>query len=331
MIPASISEYLERNHAQYSVLSHSKAYTARQEAAAAHVPANEWAKTVVCFADDEPVLAVVPAPCAVDLKRLRNTVHAHSIRLGKEPEFAALYRDCEVGAMPPLGPLYGQRVYVDERLAADPEIVFSAGSHQEAIRMPYREFERLAQPTLAQFASGPSIASMRRPTIVTDTVCGARIEENRAAGWSQLRGETYYFCSQSCKMEFDDNPHAYARERIERERQGDEVPGRAGISNRLSPEAEARDLEEHPPIDTSSPPPEDAAGRVGEQPLEDRRDRQTSHKAGSRSIAQKEAGARYPDRSMPPSRKVPGAFGREPETGAPGSPVKRRSKKPRQP
>jgi hypothetical protein len=104
-------------------------------------------------------------------------------------------------------------------------------------------------------------------------------------------------------------------------------PGPAGISNRLSAEAETRDLKEHPPIDVSSPPPEDAAGRVGEQPLEDLRDRHTSHKAGSRSIAQKEAGARYPDRSMPPSRKVPGAFGREPETSAPGSPVKRRSKK----
>jgi len=92
-----------------------------------------------------------------------------------------------------------------------------------------------------------------------------------------------------------------------------------GISNRLSPGAEARDQKAHPPIDTSSPPPQDAAGRVGEQPLDDRRDRHTSHKAGSRSIAQKEAGARYPDRSMPPSRKVAGAFGREPQATPPES------------
>jgi len=103
-------------------------------------------------------------------------------------------------------------------------------------------------------------------------------------------------------------------------------PGPTGISNRLSPDAEARDLQEHPPLDTSSPLPEDAAGRLGEQPLEDRRDRHTSHKAGSRSVAQKEAGARYPDRSMPASRKVPGAFGREPQTPAPGSGAKRRSR-----
>jgi hypothetical protein len=86
----------------------------------------------------------------------------------------------------------------------------------------------------------------------------------------------------------------------------------AGISNRETPEEEAAERREHPPVDTSSPPPEDAAGRVGEDPLEDNRDRQTSHKAGSRSIAQKEAESRYPDRSMPATHKVDGAFGREP-------------------
>jgi Ala-tRNA(Pro) deacylase len=211
MIPASISQYLDRHHARYSVLSHSTAYTAQEEAAAAHVPGKEWAKTVVCFADDRPVLAVLPAPYAVDLKRLQQTVHARSLRLGREPEFASFYQDCEVGAMPPLGPLYGQRVFVDERLAADSEIVFSAGSHQDAIRMPYQEFERLAQPTLATFASVPRMSSSPRPAKVTDPVCGARIQEESAAGWSQLREDRYYFCSQSCKMEFDDNPYAYAR------------------------------------------------------------------------------------------------------------------------
>ena len=85
-----------------------------------------------------------------------------------------------------------------------------------------------------------------------------------------------------------------------------------GISNRETATEEATERHEHPPLDPTSPP-EDAAGRVGEQPLDDRRDRQTAHKAGSRSIAQKEAESRYPDRSMPASRKVDGAFGREPK------------------
>jgi hypothetical protein len=88
---------------------------------------------------------------------------------------------------------------------------------------------------------------------------------------------------------------------------------RSGISNRESAEEEAREREQHPQQDTGSPAPEDAAGRQGEQPLTDLRDRHTSHKAGSRSIAQKEAASRYPDRSMPATRKVPGAFGQEPK------------------
>jgi hypothetical protein len=114
-----------------------------------------------------------------------------------------------------------------------------------------------------------------------------------------------------------------------RSRRSAQQPGLqvAGISNRSSAEAEARDAGRHPPVDTSSPPPEDAAGRVGEQPLDSRRDRQTSHKAGSRSTAQNKAGARYPDRSTPSSRKVAGAFGREEAARSGGSRSRKRSVK----
>ena len=209
MIPAAIAQYLDQNHAQYSMWSYPPAYTAQQEAAAAHVPGHEWAKTVVCFADGEPILAVVPAPCAVDLNRLRKTTHARSVRLAKEREFASLYQDCEVGAMPPLGPLYHQRVFVDRRLTDDPEVSFNAGSHHEAIRMSYREFERLVQPTVAEFALGRARSSTRWSTII-DPVCGAPLDEEDAAGRSDHLGETYYCCSLHCKMEFDDNPYAYA-------------------------------------------------------------------------------------------------------------------------
>ena len=76
---------------------------------------------------------------------------------------------------------------------------------------------------------------------------------------------------------------------------------KSGISNRETPAEEERERQEHPPHDASSPPPQDAAGRVGELPLEKVPNRHTSHKAGSRSIAQKEDRARYPDRSAPPT------------------------------
>jgi hypothetical protein len=84
---------------------------------------------------------------------------------------------------------------------------------------------------------------------------------------------------------------------------------RPGISNRESASEEAAEREAHPPVRAEAVP-EDAAGRVGDATGTDLGG-QTSHKAGSRSIAQKEAGSRYPDRSMPASRKVDGAFGKE--------------------
>jgi Ala-tRNA(Pro) deacylase len=212
MIPSSISDFLEQQHARYAVSSHPDAYTAQEEAAAAHVPGREWAKAVVCFADDQPILAVVPAPFAVDLSSLQYALQARSIRLARESEFKGLYRDCETGAMPPLGPLYGQRVVVDKRLTEDSEVSFSAGSHHDAIRMAYREFERVAQPTVAEFSSGPSPSSWpRAATLPIDPICGSALNELHLAARSDFLGERYYFCSQRCKMEFDDNPYAYAK------------------------------------------------------------------------------------------------------------------------
>ena len=83
-----------------------------------------------------------------------------------------------------------------------------------------------------------------------------------------------------------------------------------GISNRETPAEEERERQAHPPVDPASPPPEDAAGAVGEGDYS-RDGRHTSHKAGSRSVAQKEAGSKYADKSMPAARKVAGAFARE--------------------
>ncbi len=139
-VPQSIADFLTGEGVPYSTLTHPVAYTAQEETAAAHIPGREWAKTVVCFAGDEPLLAVLPAPYAVDLKQLRQVAAVKTLRLAREDELEALYPDSEPGAMPPLGPLYGQRVIVETSLAANPEIVFNAGTHADAIRMRYTDF-----------------------------------------------------------------------------------------------------------------------------------------------------------------------------------------------
>lgn len=146
----SIAQYLRSHGVSYSVIHHRPAHGASREAAAAHVPGRQWAKAVACLADGSPVLAVVPAHYRVDLATLRDLVGAQQLRLATESEMARIYEGCELGAMPPLGPLYDQQVIVDERTAANDEIAFSAGSHRDAIRMRYTDFAALVHPTVAR-------------------------------------------------------------------------------------------------------------------------------------------------------------------------------------
>lgn len=147
-IPRSVEAFLGDQHVPYAVLHHRAAYTAQEEASAAHVPGGQWAKTVACLADDRPILAVVPAPYRVDLDHLREIAGAREIRLASEREFERLYPDCEIGAIPPLGPLYGQPVFIDHTLATGGDIVFDAGSHSDAIKVKYDDFARAVRPTL---------------------------------------------------------------------------------------------------------------------------------------------------------------------------------------
>jgi len=149
---ASIHEFLRDAHVPYSVVPHPMAFTAQEEAAAAHVPGRDWAKVVVCVIDGDPVEAVVPATAFVNLAELRDLAGGRTVRLAEESELRRLFPECELGAMPPFGPLYGQTVYVDATLALEPEIVFNAGTHREAIAMRWNDFVKMVNPIVGKFA-----------------------------------------------------------------------------------------------------------------------------------------------------------------------------------
>jgi Ala-tRNA(Pro) deacylase len=152
-IPTSIAEFLKTK--PYTALAHRTVFTAQEEAAATHVPGREWAKTVVCMADEQPILAVLPAHHRIDLDRLRRLAGAATIRLATEPEMARLYPACETGAVPPLGPLFDQPVFVDRAITEDTEVVFHAGTHTDAVRLTLPDFQALARPTVGEFGVAP--------------------------------------------------------------------------------------------------------------------------------------------------------------------------------
>ena len=140
-------DFLDKEHVKYVTIGHSPAYTAQEIAALAHIPGRELAKTVIVKVDDELAMVVLPASEMVRLDHLRQTLGTEYVELANEDEFKGAFPDCETGAMPPFGNLYGMKVFVDQSLREDDEIAFNAGSHDELIRLPYAEYERLVHPT----------------------------------------------------------------------------------------------------------------------------------------------------------------------------------------
>jgi len=146
MLSPRLHHFLDQQHVPYTTLAHARTVTAQETADAAHIGNRDFAKTVMLKVDGALAMMVMPAAYRVDLTRLSRALGGPVVELAEEPEFKDTFPDCEVGAMPPFGNLYGVPVFVDERLTAQDEIAFNAGTHTEAVRMPYAEFERLALP-----------------------------------------------------------------------------------------------------------------------------------------------------------------------------------------
>jgi Ala-tRNA(Pro) deacylase len=146
-----LREFLDQNKVKYVTITHSPAFTAKEIAAAAHIPGKEMAKTVMARIDGEMAMVVLPASMKVDFARLLDATGAQEVELAKEREFKDLFPGCDLGAMPPFGNLFGIRTFVAEELTEDEEIAFNAGSMTEVIKLAYRDYERLVQPRVLPF------------------------------------------------------------------------------------------------------------------------------------------------------------------------------------
>jgi Ala-tRNA(Pro) deacylase len=152
-----LRQFLDANLVKYVVITHSMAYTAQGVAASAHISGHELAKTVMLKVDGELCMAVLPASKHVNLEAFAKLTNSGDVCLASEREFKDRFPDCEVGAMPPFGNLYGLPVCVDNSLARDKEIAFNAGSHLELIQLAYDDFERLVNPRIGDFTSRSAI------------------------------------------------------------------------------------------------------------------------------------------------------------------------------
>jgi len=154
-LPERLRSFLDSHQAAYTLTKHPKAYTAREVAAAEHLPPREVAKTVVILGDGVYSMVVVPASRLVNLVEVRMALGLSQVRLATESELSKLFPDCELGAMPPLGPLYNMPVYLDGTLASQDTLTFNAGTHDDVIHVKTAEFRRLVLPHIVSLVREP--------------------------------------------------------------------------------------------------------------------------------------------------------------------------------
>jgi Ala-tRNA(Pro) deacylase len=149
-IPQNLAQFLEGRNIPFQTKTHPEAFTAQQVAQASHIPGRAFAKPVLVNVDGKIWMAVVPATERVDLRRMQDCLGAKKIRLASEAEFAPLFADCDIGAMPIFGSLYNIPVLLSHELTENEEISFTAGTHRDIVRIRMRDYLSTEQPKVCE-------------------------------------------------------------------------------------------------------------------------------------------------------------------------------------
>jgi Ala-tRNA(Pro) deacylase len=149
-MPEKLARFLEERKIPFKATAHPEAFTAQQSAQAAHVPGRAFAKSVMVTVDGKIWMTVVPATERVDLARVQQCLGAKKARLASEAEFSPLFADCDLGAMPIFGSLYGIPVLVSHELTAEEEIAFTAGTHRDIVRLRVSDYLAAERPKVCE-------------------------------------------------------------------------------------------------------------------------------------------------------------------------------------
>ncbi len=150
----SIRSFLQGYSVDFDFLLHRPTHSATHLAGSLHVPGRSVAKGVLIRAGDSYVLAVLPATHRVDLARLSKVlgVGADQVRIASESEVEGVFADCEPGALPPFGRLYGLTTVLDLSLTLGGQMTFVANMRHEGVRMRFEDYEAIEAPIEAQFS-----------------------------------------------------------------------------------------------------------------------------------------------------------------------------------
>ena len=141
-IAVSVQDCLAREGVHYEMIAHERTRDSNHTAQAAHIPGDQLAKCVMLADDKGYLMAVIPASHMVDLGAVHRKLN-RALGLATDRELVDLFKDCEPGALPPVGLAYGIDTIFDQRLVDAPDIYFEAGDHQALVHVSGSEFLKL--------------------------------------------------------------------------------------------------------------------------------------------------------------------------------------------
>lgn len=153
--PERLKQFLGEKNIRFETITHPEAFTAQEVAHAIHKTGKVLAKTVVVEADGKIMMTVVPAHHKVDLGAVKKVLGAKDVHLVPETKLRELFPECDLGAMPPIGPLYSLPVVVSKALAEKPEIIFNACTHTDCLMVKYADYEKVVHPHVAEISDIP--------------------------------------------------------------------------------------------------------------------------------------------------------------------------------
>lgn len=150
---ARLQELLKARGFAAQCFEHAATATAEAAALSGHVRARRLARAhVMRDAAGDCVMLVLPASERLDRAtacRVLGTARLTPLPAG---EWKQRFPDCEPGAAPPFGALYGMPAVLDlcffeaEAGEADGDIYFEAGNHRELVAMRFEDYRRAAGP-----------------------------------------------------------------------------------------------------------------------------------------------------------------------------------------
>jgi Ala-tRNA(Pro) deacylase len=147
-----VHEFLKKNQIPFDVVGHPKSETALRTALAERTPPEAFAKVVMIKLKGKDAMFVIPSNRRIDTFKLNHELNTDDLRIEEEREFQDLFTDCERGAMPPFGFLYGVPAYADIELENQKDIYFNAGSHEETINMATHDYLRFAEAEIGDYS-----------------------------------------------------------------------------------------------------------------------------------------------------------------------------------